>query len=291
MGGTVATRAENVDMKSISKHSKTANFGSSGKNDAATEKELIELLYPIYYNIEPITAHEKQKAIESFHLISGNQSEEFYRMKKEDPTTITCNSPMEFFGNRFYKRLIEIHPTCQPLFAKSTMKQGTLLLRMMSLVVADLQNPDPEKFKKTFEAIANSHNRIGVRAAECKYLLSYSVPSHVSFSILDGLFGEVLFWTIKLCVGKAVYDMPTHTAWVKIYSRMLSHIVPIAVKYELQHKESIHRSDIKRMESFVTSTSSTFTSVKSNMEERVPETSAPSVAAGISHHVISNHAA
>jgi hypothetical protein len=36
----------------------------------------------------------------------------------------------------------------------------------------------------------------------------------------------------KVC-GPDVYDDITHTAWVKIFSKMLKYIVPIAVKFEM----------------------------------------------------------
>ncbi len=164
MGGTVATRCEEI------KTPKSVNTHATGvtEYDGETADKLVDFMYPIYYNREPLSPLEKQKAIHSFRLISTNQAEEFYRLKQEDPDNVTCASPMDFFGNRFYKRFLEIHPTCQPLFGKSTLKQGTLLFRMMTLVVSDLEQPDEEKFKKTFEAIAHSHNRIGVRSAECK---------------------------------------------------------------------------------------------------------------------------
>lgn len=74
------------------------------------------------------------------------------------------------------------------------------------------------------------------------------------FHFLDGIFGEVLFWTLKLTVGKEVYDIITHTAWIKIYSRILSIILPIVVKYELENKDSMMKIGIKRMKSFITST-------------------------------------
>ncbi|RYH04781.1 hypothetical protein EON65_46525 [archaeon] len=45
--------------------------------------------------------------------------------------------------------------------------------------------------------------------------------------------GEVLFWSIKQCVG-AMYTPEVHLAWVKIYSRMLRTMVPVAVAYELK---------------------------------------------------------
>lgn len=46
--------------------------------------------------------------------------------------------------------------------------------------------------------------------------------------------GEVLFWSIRNCVGPTVYTNEVHNAWVKIYSRMLKTMVPVAVAYELE---------------------------------------------------------
>ena len=46
--------------------------------------------------------------------------------------------------------------------------------------------------------------------------------------------GEVLFWSIRLCTGPTVYTYDVHQAWVKIYSRMLKTMVPLAVAHELR---------------------------------------------------------
>ncbi len=50
--------------------------------------------------------------------------------------------------------------------------------------------------------------------------------------------GEVLFWVLKHCLGQRVYSMATHAAWVKVYSRMLTTIVPIAIGMELKGGKS-----------------------------------------------------
>lgn len=46
--------------------------------------------------------------------------------------------------------------------------------------------------------------------------------------------GEVLFWVLKRVVGDSVYNSRIHMAWVKVYSRMLTTMVPIAVSLELR---------------------------------------------------------
>eukprot|EP01033_Poteriospumella_lacustris_P016117 gene16117-biopygen7250 len=114
-------------------------------------------------------------------MIATGHCAEFYRLKKADPATITCSTPMEFFGNRFIKRFFEVHPIAAPMFSKSSMKQGTLFFRMIAFTIAALD--DDSKFDSQFVALAKSHNRMGIRAVEY------------------GIFGECLFWVLKLIVG------------------------------------------------------------------------------------------
>ena len=64
---------------------------------------------------------------------------------------------------------------------------------------------------------------------------------------LDGIVGEVLFWVLKRCVGARVYSQSVHVAWVKIYSRMLRTIVPVAISYELKGGKS--KANIERFSS------------------------------------------
>lgn len=46
-----------------------------------------------------------------------------------------------------------------------------------------------------------------------------------------GIVGECLIWTLTRVLGPA-FDDKTKIAWVKIYSIMLSIIIPVAVKEE-----------------------------------------------------------
>jgi hypothetical protein len=63
-------------------------------------------------------------------------------------------------------------------------------------------------------------------------LISLSSPlSHLSS--IKGIIGDVMFWSVKKCIGEA-YCEDTHSAWVKIFSKMLSVIVPVSVAYELE---------------------------------------------------------
>lgn len=46
--------------------------------------------------------------------------------------------------------------------------------------------------------------------------------------------GEVLFWSLRQCLGDDIYSIEAHQAWIKIYCHMLKIMVPLAVAHELQ---------------------------------------------------------
>ena len=50
--------------------------------------------------------------------------------------------------------------------------------------------------------------------------------------------GEVLFWALREVVGTEFYTDKLHSAWVKVYSRMLRVIVPVAISWELERGSS-----------------------------------------------------
>eukprot|EP01033_Poteriospumella_lacustris_P016116 gene16116-biopygen7249 len=204
MGGSAST---NLELPVQDKSGKSRNVS-----------ELTDVLMPIYYVDEPISEYEKDKAIKSWKMIATGQAPEFYRLKKADPENVTCLTPMEFFGDRFIQRLFEVHPIAAPMFSKSSMKQGTLFFRMIAFTIAALDNDG--KFDSQFVALAKSHNRMGIRAVEY------------------GIFGECLFWVLKLTLGPE-YDAVTHMGWVKIFSRVLRSMIPVAIEYEIDNKESV----------------------------------------------------
>lgn len=53
-------------------------------------------------------------------------------------------------------------------------------------------------------------------------------------------------YAIKTCVGPAVYTEQVHNGWCKIYSKMLDVIVPLCVKFELDHKDFAVEVNTKR---------------------------------------------
>eukprot|EP01033_Poteriospumella_lacustris_P008384 gene8384-biopygen3783 len=176
-------------------------------------------------------------------MIASGQAAEFYRLKKADPANVPCSTPMEFFGNRFIQRFFEVHPIAAPMFSKTSMKQGTLFFRMVSFTIAALD--DDSKFDSQFVTLAKSHNRMGIRAVESDTALVYR------FLFSDGIFGECLFWVLKQTLGPE-YDAMTHMGWVKIFSRVLKAMVPVAVEYELENKTTMKSRVTSRFQALTT---------------------------------------
>ncbi len=127
-----------------------------------------KLLLPIYYTDALLEDHEKDKAIKSWKQIASGRTDEFLRLKKLHPDMPETTS-VDYFGNVFSERFVEVHPLSKPMFTKSPKRQASVFFRMIAFTVASLD--DGEKFEKTFLTMANAHNRIGVRAVECKLLI------------------------------------------------------------------------------------------------------------------------
>lgn len=129
---------------------------------------LVRLLMPIYYTTSPLLPHEKDRALKAWKLVSSGLAPAFHRRKKEDPLNTPCASPPEFFGQRLVMRFISVHPVSQQMFSFTTVKQGSLFYRMIAFIAATLDEED--KFEAHFTLLARTHNRMGVRAVECKWV-------------------------------------------------------------------------------------------------------------------------
>lgn len=138
------------------------------------EKEIIPFVMPIYYTTAPILPIELEAATKAWKMILNNRCENFNRMKKEqNPTAAELENATEFFFHVFYERLFDIHPGCRKLFTRSIHKQGSFFLRFFSMCIAEID--EPEKLEKTLENLTNIHNKMGVKAVECK------IPLHATF--------------------------------------------------------------------------------------------------------------
>lgn len=134
----------------------------------ASEAEIEAFVRPIFYSPDPITKEELDAATAVWKMILNNRSQHFLNIRASDPNFVPLNC-MEYFYDIFYNRLFDVHPSCKPLFKKSISKQGSFFLRMISLLLTELE--EKEKFVKTLENMAHIHNKMGVKAVECKSFL------------------------------------------------------------------------------------------------------------------------
>jgi hemoglobin-like flavoprotein len=85
-------------------------------------------------------------------------------------------------------------------------------VKVISLTLNQLH--DPMNFQIIMRGLALSHCQKGVRSVEY------------------GIVGSVLLHSLKKVLAEE-YTEAVHQAWVKIYSAMLSNIVPMVVDHEL----------------------------------------------------------
>jgi hemoglobin-like flavoprotein len=131
---------------------------------------------------------------------------------------------------------------------KSGMKsQGKFLVKMISMAVSMID--DPDKFSLTMVKLTETHNERGIKSIECKHMRArsflFSSSEFFCYSFIlpfdcflicspvDGIVGEVLFWTVRRCLGEA-YTPDVQLIWTKVVSRMLKIMIPCAVAFELQ---------------------------------------------------------
>jgi hemoglobin-like flavoprotein len=122
------------------------------------------------------------------------------------------NSCISWFSMVFYDRLFNVHPSCQPLFTAGLVGQGKFLVRMITVTLSQLGNP--EVFKRTMISLAISHCKRGVKA--CEY----------------GIVGEVLFYALNIVQGEEIFTVDAELSWKRVYSAMLRIIVPLVIAYE-----------------------------------------------------------
>lgn len=211
--------------------------------------EVVRLMMPVYYTLEPISSQEHASAAETWQLILSNKAPNYIAQRKlKDDFFDKYPTSMRYFSDCFYCRLFDVHPSSRNLF-KDVVKQGKFLVGMISVSLSELS--EPLKFEETLVRLAEVHNVRGIKAAECKSQLflfySNEVNHLVELPFVDGIVGEVLFWSLRRCLGAQTFNDYVHGAWVKVYSRMLRTMVPVVVSYELQNRqESINQLNNRR---------------------------------------------
>ena len=184
---------------------------------------VVALVMPMYYMRDAVVTDEDiANAKSSWQVIMTDISDAFHVTKTGDPnfTHFTCIS---WFFSCFYSRLFDVHPLCRPLFT-GLKSQGKFLLSMISLLLNQFDYDD--EFELVIHDLTIRHCEKGVKAIEY------------------GIVGDVLFHSLKTCIGSDSYTLDVHVAWIKLYSRLLQAIVPVAIQYERNYGDSC---EVKRL--------------------------------------------
>lgn len=214
-------------LSTASKQSRRSWLHNSGKSKTLRKDDalIVEIMMPLYYTEERLRFQDVYDARVSWDMIMKDCSPQFDFERFSLPFA-TCR---EWFEHLFYERLFDIHPFSKKMF-KDPSTQGKFLVSLFSFVFTVMD--DEDKFNVRLMDLADSHCKRGVKSSE--------------YAII----GEVMFWTLKRCLGPG-YDSKTHTAWVKIFSKMLKVIVPISITHELENNEA----QVERVNKFNNSTS------------------------------------
>lgn len=156
MGATVSTDVGQV-------HDAARSRSNSSVDHTASEADVVALLMPLYHTSEPLTIEEKEAAEYCWRLSVKNQCQCFHSWKAAHPD---CGLKIvgEFLHVCFYERLFLIHPSCRSLFQRDISRMN--LIPMVSLCLTKLG--DRAQLRKSLVNLVSVHNRIGVKAVECK---------------------------------------------------------------------------------------------------------------------------
>jgi hypothetical protein len=132
-----------------------------------SEADIVSLMLPVYYIDSELTQDEHRTAFDSWDEILNDTAPDYLSSKRNKE--ISYPSCIAYFYDLFYNRFFDIHPMAKDLFKKGIKSQGKMLVKLISIALMEVK--DSEKFQNTFQRLAEMHNRIGVKAAECFFNL------------------------------------------------------------------------------------------------------------------------
>lgn len=125
---------------------------------------MVSLIMPLWYTKEPITPEELTAATECLKMIVTNTSAHFDKLKAAGEVQFeTC---MELYAHTFYHRIWDVHPVSKTLFHGSIYRQGGFVTRFLSVALDHVT--DEAKWQRLFVHLAEGHNKMGIKAVECK---------------------------------------------------------------------------------------------------------------------------
>ena len=164
--------------------------------------------YPPYYipNV-CLTDADMAKATSSWNLIMGSTNTTPF-MEAQRNSNFNYASCLLWFFDVFYERFFELSPEALPLFSfVSITSQGRLVAGVISSALGLLQSPQLLRDRLTL--MTSKHKRRGVRPDQY------------------GKMGAALIWAMRIVLGESFLE-EHRVAWTRLYSYLLSIIVPVA---------------------------------------------------------------
>jgi hypothetical protein len=135
------------------------------------QKDIVNLMMPVYFDDSAITDEECRLAGECWGMILNEKSVFFTEVLRKTPD-FKYTQCITYFFDLFYQRLFLVHPMARSLFKRGIKSQGKFLVRLITLALSEIR--DDVKWNKSFTKLAEMHNEIGVKAIECKSCLCSS---------------------------------------------------------------------------------------------------------------------
>jgi hemoglobin-like flavoprotein len=179
-------------------------------NTRSTIEHTMVLMMPVYYVKDEINETDIANCQSTWDGILHDSLASFLAMKGTPGFPHeTCRS---WFYHTFYNRLMETQPHTRGLFVNGVDTVGIFMVKMLSMCLTQLQKKT--EFENTLKSLALRHCQRGIQVNEYFF------------------FGEVLFYSIRFVAGDA-YTTEIDVSWKRIYSSMLSIIVPECLKFGL----------------------------------------------------------
>lgn len=180
---------------------------SSSRYIEGSDKFIASVVMPLYYvpNAK-LTELDTKLLTRTWRQITESTSEEFQRKDKEGGDAFAYTSCLTWFSAVFTARFFDIHHLSAQMFTGGL---DRCIVGVLSVLIASMG--EEKKFQEVLAGLSQSHNARGVK------LMEY------------GVIGDVLFWTVKHCIGAIAYTPEVELAWIKFYSMILSVIIPLAV--------------------------------------------------------------
>eukprot|EP01041_Mallomonas_annulata_P000954 gene954-1850_t len=205
-----------VDHKVHRKSGRISTIQQLFSSENTIKQKLIYQAYPDYFIENPIvTKRDVHLAATSWaYLMAHEKTAPFLDRKAVDADSFEFASSLTWFYDAFYGRLFELSPESELVFAHISMvAQGKLIA---ALVMSSLDSAAcPIKASERLTKIVSKFSHHGLQA------------QHYSDM------GEALFWALELVIGPH-FDSPTKLAWIRLYSHILSIILPIAVTFDMK---------------------------------------------------------